>query len=461
MSSPEVTDVPDSGRLDASRLAVRLRESSTLRHTGRVVRAVGTTVRVTGLPVAIGERCLIRCGDAGPGVLADVVGTDHGEAILVPLDTLHGVAANAPVERVAGAASVAVGDALLGRVVNGFGEPIDHLPVPTGLRRRTIDGTAPDALLRGRIDTPLDTGVRAIDAVLTVGVGQRVGIYAPAGTGKSTLLGMLAREARVDVIVVALVGERGREVREFLEDCINASARSRTIMVVSTSDRPAAERLASARTATAIAEHFRGEGKRVLLLVDSITRVARALREIGLAAGEPPVQAGFTPSVFAELPRLFERAGHDERGSITAFYTVLADGEDDDDPVAEETRSILDGHIVLSRDIAAAGRFPAIDVLASVSRVARALQSGTEREAAETVRAMLAKYRDIEFLLRVGEYRAGQDSLADRAIATRAALDAFLYPGSDPVASGSEVRTALQTLLNTERPTVNSTDTTR
>ena len=268
--------------------------------------------------------------------------------------------------------------------------------------------------------------MRALDSALTVGVGQRIGVFATAGGGKSTLLGMLARQAASDVVVVALVGERGREVREFIDDSLGAAGMARSVLVVATSERPAMERLRAAQAATAIAEGFRAQGLRVLLLMDSVTRYARALREIGLSVGEPAVRRGFPPSVFAELPRLFERAGNDAVGSITAFYAVLAEDEDGSDPVAEEVRSILDGHIVLSRELGQAGHYPAIDLLASTSRVFNRVSTPAQREHALRLRALMAKHAEIRFLLQVGEYRAGSDDLADQAIARWPAIEALL-----------------------------------
>jgi type III secretion protein N (ATPase) len=323
---------------------------------------------------------------------------------------------------------VPCGPALLGRVIDAFGAPMDGRPLDAGagLQFTPLHAPAPSPLQRRGVDEPLATGVRAIDAALTVGEGQRVGIFAMAGGGKSTLLGMLARQARADVNVIALVGERGREVREFLDESLGAEGLARSVVVVSTSDRPALERVRAAYAATAIAEGFRREGKRVLLLVDSVTRFARGLRELGLSALEPPVRRGYPPSVFAELPRLFERAGNDAHGSITAFYTVLAEDDDNSDPVAEEVRSILDGHIVLSRQLAQAAHYPAIDVLASASRVFTRVTAPAHRDAAAQLRALLARYKEVEFLLRVGEYQAGSDPLADRAIERMPALRALL-----------------------------------
>jgi len=290
---------------------------------------------------------------------------------------------------------------------------------------------APDPLKRRLIDSPLPLGVRALDGLLTCGEGQRMGIFAAAGGGKSTLMGMLVKGAAVDVTVVALIGERGREVREFLERELGEEGMARAVIVCATSDKSAMERARAAFVATAIAEYFRDQGQKVLLLMDSVTRFARAQREIGLAAGEPPTRRGFPPSVFATLPRLMERAGTNEKGSITALYTVLVEGDDMTEPVADETRSILDGHIILSRKLGAANHYPAIDVLASASRVMNALISPQHKQAAGTVRELMAKYQDIELLLKVGEYKKGSDRVADVAIEKHEAIRTFLRQGTD------------------------------
>ena len=421
----------------------RLRALRTVRHTGRVVRALGTSLRASGLPVRIGERCEIHDRHGGRTTLAEVVGFERGEAILVPLDGLHGIALDAEVSPCPGAGDVRVGEALLGRVLDGFGQPMDGRALESGGIAEPIRGEAPHPLERLRIDAPFETGVRALDALLTVGVGQRVGLFAPAGVGKSMLLGMLARRAEADVIVVALIGERGREVREFVEDTLGERALARSVVIVSTSDRPAMERVAAAETATAVAAGFRRQGKRVLLLMDSVTRYARALREVGLAVGEPAVRQGFPPSVFAALPRLFERAGNDAHGSITAFYAVLADEEEGIDPVSEETRSILDGHVVLSRRIAASGRYPAIDVAASVSRLFVSLAGEEQRAAAERLRRLIARYRDIEFLVQVGEYKPGSDAEADEAIRLMPAIEGLVAQRADETSAAGDSVSAL------------------
>ncbi|SUX56100.1 FliI/YscN family ATPase [Chromobacterium vaccinii] len=386
---------------------------------------VGATLLRAHLPGAgLGELCFLPDGDP-----AEVVGLDGDEALLSPYREPLGLSCGMLVQPSGRRADIGVGDALRGRVLDALGRPADGLPPPGIETRRDIDAEPPDPMQRQVIDTILPTGVRAIDATLTVGVGQRLGIFAPAGCGKSTLLGMLCAGSEADIVVLALIGERGREVREFLEHVLSPEARAKSVVVVATSDRPALERIKAAATATAIAEHFRDRGQRVLLLVDSLTRYARAVREVALAAGEPIVGGGYPPSLYARLPRLLERAGPAARGSITAFYTVLM--EDKADPLAEEVRSLLDGHIVLSRKLAESNHFPAIDVLASVSRVMHQICAGPHRAAAARLRQLLAAWREIELLVRVGEYQPGQDADADDAMARRAPINALLRQAVD------------------------------
>jgi type III secretion protein N (ATPase) len=310
-----------------------------------------------------------------------------------------------------------------------------------------IYAASPHPLSRNLIDAPFATGVRAIDTVMTAGIGQRIGIFAVAGGGKSTLLGMLARGASADVNVIALVGERGREVNEFIRDNLGDAGMAKSVIVVATSDRPALERSRAAWVATAIAEHFRDRGKRVMLLVDSVTRFARALRDVGLAIGEPPARRGFPPSVFSALPRLFERAGNNDKGSITAFYTVLMEGEDGDDPIVEEVRSILDGHIVLSRKLAAAYHYPAIDVLTSLSRTMPRVVEEPQLRAAGQLRKYLAKHQDIELLLQLGEYKKGSDPEADIAIQKIEPIRKLLQQPSGDIAGFAESVSALRKLF--------------
>ena len=417
------------------RLLRALQSTRTVVELGRVVQATGTVLRATGLRARIGQQCRIfdPATDAAGGepLLAEVIGFAGAEVILAPYGALQGVAVGAAVQALADEAHVPCGAAMLGRVIDAFGRPLDGRPLDADVGSTPLYAASPAPLQRRNIDHPLPTGVRAIDSALTVGEGQRIGIFAMAGGGKSTLLGMLARQAKADVNVIALVGERGREVREFLDDALGEEGLARSVVVVSTSDRPALERVRAAIAATAIAEGFRKQGKKVMLLVDSVTRFARGLRELGLSAGEPPVRRGYPPSVFAELPRLFERAGNDANGSITAFYTVLAEDDDNSDPVAEEVRSILDGHIILSRALAQAHHYPAIDVLGSASRVFTRVAQRPHQEAAGKMRSLMARFNEVEFLLRVGEYQAGSDPLADKAIERMPRIKALLQQRSD------------------------------
>ncbi len=423
-----MTPLTDASSL-TERLLHELQHAKAVAEQGRVVHAVGTLLRVRGLSARIGQACRVfdpALGAGQPGLRAEVVAYEGDELLLAPFGPLRDLPVGALVETLAGQATVPCDERLLGRVLDGLGEPIDGRPLPLDLPRVPLHRAAPHPLTRRMIDQPFATGVRAIDTLLTVGEGQRVGVFAMAGGGKSTLLGMLARQARADVNVIALIGERGREVREFMEDALGEAGLARSVMVVSTSERPALERARAATVATAIAEGFRERGLRVLLLMDSVTRHARALRELGLAAGEPPVRRGYPPSVFAELPQLFERAGNDARGSITAFYTVLAEDEDGEDPIAEEVRSLLDGHLQLSRKLGQQQHYPAIDVLASVSRVFPRITGAAQQRAAAHLRKLMARHAEVEFLLRVGEYRSGADPLADEAIERMPRLLALL-----------------------------------
>ncbi|WBY09103.1 FliI/YscN family ATPase [Sphingomonas sp. 7/4-4] len=413
-------------------LLAGLQRSPTVERRGRLVEVLGTTLKVTGIAPRVGDFCEVIEPSTGRVVPVEVVGIAGQATILTPFGDVRGLSVDAEVIVRSGADLVPWGEGLLGRVLDGRGRPIDGKgELPADLKRRPLHAPAPQPMERALIDAPLPTGVRAIDTLLTLGRGQRLGVFAAAGGGKSTLLGMLARFAEADVIVIALIGERGREVREFIEDALGEAGLARSVIVCATSDRAAMERVRAAHHATAVAEGFRSEGRNVLLLMDSVTRFARALREIGLAAGEPPVRRGFPPSVFAELPRLFERAGNDAVGSITGIYTVLLEDEEGDDPIGEEVRSILDGHVILSRKLGAAGHYPAIDVLASLSRLFPRLATPAHREAATRVRALLAKHAEIEFLVQVGEYRAGADPLADRAIAAKPEIDTLLRQDTD------------------------------
>jgi type III secretion protein N (ATPase) len=396
------------------RLVTALRSVETLKRVGRVAEARGTLIRATGVNARIGEVCELRDPGSRQLLTAEVVGIERGMALLTPLGTLDGLSSDTEVVSKGFRATVAVGDGLLGRTVDALGNVVDGQPAPVGLTPVPVYRDSPNAMTRTPIRQPFHTGVRALDSVLTVGEGQRVGIFAAAGGGKSTLLGMLSRSA-ADVNVIVLLGERGREVREFIDDNLGVEGLRKSIIVVATSDRPALERSRAAYVGTAIAEYFRDQGKRVLLLLDSVTRFARALRDVGLAVGEPPARRGYPPSVFSALPRLFERTGNNDRGSITAFYTVLLEDEEGD-PIGEEVRSILDGHVYLSRKLAAANHFPAIDVLASASRVMPRVAQPAHLRAAGLLRKHLSKYQEIELLLQIGEYKRGSDADADEAI---------------------------------------------
>ncbi len=433
---------------ELGRLGHRVGALDLRQERGRVVRAIGTVLRAVLPEARLGELCKLHDRGRAEPLLAEVVGLDADEAILAPLGDMLGLCAGAEVERTGDVLRVPVGDALLGRVLDGLGRPLDRATRGAlgPCARRAVNATPPPALERRLVDRMLPLGVRAIDGFVTCGEGQRLGIYGEPGGGKSTLLAALVRGARVDTVVVALVGERGREVREFIERQLDDKARARTVFVVATSDRPAVERLKASYTATTIAEAFRDQGQRVLLVMDSVTRFARALREVGLAAGEPPTRRGFPPSVMAELPRLLERAGPAATGSITAFYTVLVEGDGTGDPVAEETRAILDGHIVLSPSLAGAGHYPAIDILASRSRVMDAVTDSLHRTRAAAVRDLLHRYNELEFLVQVGEYKAGADPRSDAALAGIDGVRGFLRQGATESTSWEETQAWLARL---------------
>lgn len=400
---------------------------------GRVKEVVGLVVRAS-LPEAwVGALCEIRSPRSRQPVKAEVVGFDNGDALLMPLGDLANIGPASEVFPLGHSLTVPVGEGLLGRVLNGLGEPMDtHLRGPLVCAERyPVAGSPPDPLRRERVSRPLSIGVRAIDAVLTCGEGQRVGLFAAAGVGKSTLLGMIARNTEADVNVIALIGERGREVRDFLEQDLGPEGMRRSVVICATSDQPSLVRLKGAYVATAVAEYFRDRGRKVMLMMDSVTRFARAQREVGLACGEPPARAGYTPSVFAELPKLLERAGNSDKGSITAFYTVLVAGDDMNEPVADEVRSILDGHIILSRDMAAREHYPAIHVLDSVSRVMRAVSAPEHVRAANKLRETMAVYEKSRDLILLGAYEPGSDPRVDFAIRKIDQIEAFLKQATD------------------------------
>jgi len=427
--------------VDLEALRARLAATPTLKPSGSVKAVTGLAVRVRLPGARIGDVAVLH--RRGAPLLGEIVGFDGGEVLVVPIGDVTGLGPDDPVESTGLPLEIGAGAALLGRVVDGLGRPIDGGPPLAGLVPAAVDAPPPPALRRPRVSEPLYTGVRVIDGLLTLGVGQRVGLFAGSGVGKSSLLGAMARGTSADVVVVALIGERGREVGEFLEVSLGAGGRARSVVVVATSDAAAIERLRAAQVATAIAEHFRDAGKSVLLLIDSITRVARAQREVGLAAGEPPTRRGYPPSVFAMLPRLLERGGLAERGAITAVYTVLVEGGDLDEPIADEVRGILNEHIVLSREIAARGRYPAVDVGHSLSRVMDRVASGDHRAAAAAVRRLLAAFEEKRDLIALGAYARGSDAWVDRAISAAPELERFLTQAHDEVAPAEAIVSAL------------------
>lgn len=410
-----------------------LQQSAPLKIMGRVLQASGTIIKASVEEVKIGELCSLATPGEPVPLMTEVVGIAENAALLTPIGDISGIAADTHVTPLGRILQVPVGPALLGRVLDGLGNPLD-MAVKGSLapeKYYPVQADPPDPLQRKIIDKPVSLGLRVFDGLLTCGEGQRLGLFGAAGVGKSVLLASLARSAKVDVSVLALIGERGREVREFIQNDLGPEGLARSVVVVATSDRSPMERLKAAYTATAIAEYFRDQGKKVLLMLDSITRFARAQREIGLAAGEPPTRRGFPPSVFSTLPRLLERAGMSDKGSITGIYTVLVEGDDMTEPVADETRSILDGHIILSRKLAAANHYPAVDVLSSVSRVMNAVATREHLEHAARIRELMSKYDEIELLVRIGEYKKGADPAADEAIAKIGRINAFLKQAMD------------------------------
>lgn len=428
-----------------------LNQTIPLAARGRVQHAAGTIIKAAVEDVRIGELCRLITPGASRPLTAEVVGVAENAALLTPIGDIDGIAANTQVIPTGRVLRVPVGPGLLGRVLDGLGNPLDSGSAgplqPDAFYPVLAD--PPDPLKRRIIDRPLPLGLRVFDSLLTCGEGQRLGLFGAAGAGKSVLLASLARNAMVDVSVLALIGERGREVREFIRNDLGPEGLARSVVVVATSDRSSMERLKAACTATAIAEYFRDQGKKVLLMLDSVTRFARAQREIGLAAGEPPTRRGFPPSVFTTLPRLLERAGLSDKGSITGIYTVLVEGDDMTEPVADETRSILDGHIILSRRLAAANHYPAVDPLASISRLMSAVATPEHQESAARLRELLAKYEDVELLVKIGEYQKGADPLTDEAIARIDAIRAFLRQG---IHEKSDFDQTLQQLSDLVKP---------
>ncbi|HEX4882609.1 MAG TPA: FliI/YscN family ATPase [Casimicrobiaceae bacterium] len=424
-------------------LVRRLGDVSRFARYGRVTRLVGLVVEAVGLDVGVGELCRISSLTDDHSVLAEVVGFHERGVLLMPLGELAGLHPGSSVQPLGRSFGVDVGPGMLGRVLNGLGHPIDGKGKLEAEERVPLTGEPPHPLERQLIHEPLVTNVRALDGMLTIGKGQRVGIFAGSGVGKSTLLGMIARQATADVNVIALLGERGREVRDFIEHSLGPEGLARSVLIVATGDQAALVRARGALVATSIAEYFRDQGKHVLLMVDSVTRVAMAWREIGLATGEPPTTKGYPPSVFANLPRLLERAGNSAHGGITGIYTVLVDGDDFNEPVADAARSILDGHVVLTRRLASAGHFPSIDVLESKSRVRDAIIDDAQRTAANTFMRLEASYREKEDLIMVGAYQKGSDPMVDAALRSRDQMLGFLQQRPDEVTTFDQTRQSL------------------
>lgn len=427
----------------------RMLSAPTMRVYGRVTQVVGLVIESNGPNARLGDLCLVETGAEKP-IRAEVVGLRGDRTLLMPLGELTGVRAGSLVHGTGHCVRVPVGPGLLGRTISGLGEPMDGGGQLRFDTHYSVNNQAPNALKRRLIERPLFTGVRAIDALTTIGEGQRVGIFSGSGVGKSTLLGMVARSSESDVNVIALIGERGRELREFIKHDLGEDGLARSVVVCATSDEPALVRIKAAYAATAIAEYFRDRGMSVMLMMDSVTRFAMALREVGLAVGEPPSTKGYPPSVFAALPKLMERAGNSDRGSITALYTVLVEGDDTNEPIADACRAILDGHIVLSRKLTGKGHYPPIDVQNSLSRVMPLVVPAEHVEAARQAKELIAAYDDVEDLVSIGAYKPGAKPIADRAIAKWDALNGFLRQARRETTAPSAAVAELKRIVDEE-----------
>jgi flagellum-specific ATP synthase len=412
--------------LDKKKLASKLDSWSPISNFGKIKRVVGLIIESQGPSVTLGEVCLIKSQFNSDPIQAEVVGFKDNKVLLMPLGEMGGIGPGCRVEATGSSLKVKVGDELLGHVLDGLGNPLTELDLSQLDEEYPIHNTPPNPLDRQRITTPLSVGVRSIDGLLTCGRGQRLGIFAGSGVGKSTLLGMIARNTEADINVIALVGERGREVREFIEKDLGEQGLERSVVIVATSDQPALVRLKGALVATAVAEYFRDQGRNVMLMMDSITRFAMAQREVGLAVGEPPATRGYTPSVFAALPKLLERAGNNEVGTITGLYTVLVEGDDMNEPIADAVRGTVDGHITLSRNLAAQNHYPAIDVLESISRVMDDIISPEHKESARKLREVLATYEESKDLVNIGAYEEGTNPNLDYALSKLDDINDFL-----------------------------------
>jgi flagellum-specific ATP synthase len=444
------TPARSSNRLE--NLAHRVQETDVIRSHGRVVQLIGLVIESEGPLASVGEICRIESAGHDDSTLAEVVGFRDHHVLLMPLGELHGIHPGSEVIALGSALRVPVGDELMGRVIDGLGRPLDDLGAIQAAENVSLNLQPPHPLKRQRIAHCFRTGVKAMDTFIPCGRGQRLGIFAGSGVGKSTLLGMIASQAEADVNVIALIGERGREVREFLEKDLDEKGRKKSVVVVATSNQPAIARLKGAFVAMAVAEHFRDEGRNVLLMMDSVTRFAMAQREIGLAVGEPPATRGYTPSVFSLLPQLLERAGTGEVGSITGLFTVLVEADDMNDPIADAVRSILDGHVVLTRELATQNHYPAIDVLESVSRLTRDLTTPEQQKLTARAREAMASYRKNQDLINIGAYPAGTNPAIDVSIHLHEPIKAFLCQGINQGFSTEQSWAALAQTMSTPMP---------
>ncbi|PCJ63435.1 MAG: EscN/YscN/HrcN family type III secretion system ATPase [Planctomycetota bacterium] len=432
-------------KLDIDQLKNDINESVTTQVSGYVQEVVGLVIHATSIIAPIGSFCEINTNNNNV-IFAGIVGFKGNSTLLMSYGTLDGISQNDKITVLETNQTIGVGDHLLGRILNGLGEPIDEKEELTSVKKVNLYNDAPDPLKRPRITEPLSLGLRAIDGMLTIGKGQRFGIFAGTGVGKSVIIGMIAKYSKADIIIIALVGERGREVREFLDKDLGKEALKRSVVIVSTSDKPALQRVRSVFVATSIAEYFRDQGKDVLLIMDSITRAAMAQREIGLSVGEPPATKGYPPSVFSMMPKFLERAGRNEHGSITGVYTVLLEGDDVNDPIGDAARGILDGHVVLSRDLAAKGHYPAIDILNSISRVSPQIVSSNVLESQQRIRSLLASYKEAEDLINIGAYVTGSNKNIDKAIEMNQSINNFLIQSMNENADLTESIKQIQVL---------------
>jgi flagellum-specific ATP synthase len=426
---------------------LKLIERTYVKKLGKVVKIVGLTIESVGPDANLNDVCKIRSRDEdGKCVMAEVVGFKDKRVLLMPFDSIDGIGPGSIVENTGKPLKVKVCDSMLGKTLDGLGNPLDGTEI-THYKRYSVEAKPPDPMSRAIISEPLPLGVKAVDGLMTVGKGQRIGIFAGSGVGKSTLLGMFARNTKADINVIALIGERGREVREFIERDLGEEGMKRSIVVVATSDKPALIRNKAAKTATAIAEYFRDKGKDVLLMMDSLTRFSQAQREIGLASGEPPVTRGYPPSVYSEMPKLLERAGNSSVGSITGLYTVLVDGDDFNEPITDTARGILDGHIILSRKLGHKNHYPAIDILQSISRVMSSVASKEHKKAAGKLKSVMATYNEAEDLINIGAYKQGSNKNIDYAISKIDEVNEFLVQGVDEKYAFDDIVDMLQKIF--------------